>query len=99
MKNYEDMTRENITKEDVWKLYKQNVISVLELKISIDDNLYDSERDNTLDEIGETLNFNYGEDNYPDTPQEMKWIEDVLEEPWREGNLLENRTQFQKYFQ
>jgi len=91
------MTREKITKEDVWELYKRNVMSALELKISIDDNLYDSERDNTLDEIGETLNFNYGEDNYPDTPPELKWIEDVLEEPIDDSPIIIWKSDIEKY--
>ena len=74
-----NLTKENITKEDVRELYKQNVISAMDSRISSDDDFYDTY--DTLDEIAETLNFSHNEQKDWTIPHELKWIEDVLNEP------------------
>ena len=73
-----NLTQENITKEDVRELYKQNVISAMDSRLSSDDAFYDT--DNTFDEISETLNFSHNEQKDWTIPHELKWIEDVLNE-------------------
>ena len=73
-----NLTQENITKEDVRELYKQNVISSMNSRIQSDDAFYDT--DDTFDEISKTLNFSRNEKGVVTIPPELKWIEDVLNE-------------------
>ena len=73
-----NLTKENITKEDVRELYKRNIISAMDSRISSDDDFYDTYE--TLDEIAETLNFSHNEQKEWTIPHELKWIEDVLNE-------------------
>ena len=73
-----NLTKENITKEDVRELYKQNVLSAMDSRLSADDVFWDTE--NTFDEISKTLKFSHNEEGVWTIPSELKWIEDVLNE-------------------
>ena len=55
-----NLTQENITKEDVRELYKQNVLSAMDSRLSADDVFWDT--DNTFDEISKTLKFSHNEE-------------------------------------
>ena len=89
------LTQENITKEDVRELYKQNVISAMDSRISSDDDFYDTY--DTLDEIAETLNFSHNEQGVVTIPPELKWIEDVLNERIDDYPVLCWNSEIQKY--
>jgi len=73
-----NLTQENITKEDVRELYKQNVLSAMDSHLSAHDTFWDTE--NTFDEISKTLKFSHNEEGVWTIPSELKWIEDVLNE-------------------
>ena len=73
-----NLTQENITKEDVRELYKQNVLSAMDSTLSADNVFWDTE--NTFDEISKTLIFSHNEEGVWTIPSELKWIEDVLNE-------------------
>ena len=90
-----NLTQENITKEDVRELYKQNVISAMDSRLSSDDAFYDT--DNTFDEISETLNFSHNEQGVVTIPPELKWIEDVLNERIDDYPVLCWNSEIQKY--
>ena len=89
------LTQENITKEDVRELYKQNVISSMNSRIQSDDAFYDT--DDTFDEISKTLNFSRNEKGVVTIPPELKWIEDVLDEQIDDYPVLCWNSEIQKY--
>ena len=90
-----NLTQENITKEDVRELYKQNVISAMDSRLSSDDAFYDT--DDTFDEISKTLNFSHNEQKDWTIPPELKWIEDVLDERIDDYPVLCWNSEIQKY--
>jgi len=90
-----NLTQENITKEDVRELYKQNIISAMDSSLSNDDAFYDT--NDTFDEISKTLNFSRNEKGVVTIPPELKWIEDVLDERIDDYPVLCWNSEIQKY--
>jgi hypothetical protein len=85
---------EPLTKEDVRELYKSYILYEMNRRIS-DDELYDTTQ--TLDAISETLNFSSNEDGVVTIPSELKWIEDVLNEPMDDYPVLCWKSEIEKH--
>jgi len=89
-----NLTKENITKEDVIHLYKRNILSAMDSRLSSDDAFYDTF--NTFDEISRLLNFTHNEDGVITVPPELKWIEEVLDEPLDDYPVLTWKSEIEK---
>ena len=88
------ITKENITKEDVIEMYKEYVISAMDSRLSSDDAFYDTYE--TFDEISKLLNFTHNEDGVVTVPSELKWIEEVLDQPLDDYPVLTWKSEIEK---
>lgn len=99
-----NLTKENITKEDVIEMYKRNILSAMDSRLSSDDAFYDTFE--TFDEISKLLNFTHNEDGVITVPPELKWIEEVLDQPlddypvliWKSDIEKEKGATLEKFF-